>query len=201
MAYSQNNEEAAITGFFEGTKEGFFLDIGAYDGITFSNVRRLAELNWFGICFEPSPKIYPVLKKNMEQFEKVLCRQVAIGTENGKVDFYDSNGDAVSTTCTAHVEKWKSAVNFEAPVKVQMESIVEVLDDAIELYGQIDFLNIDIEGVNIELFRAITPEQFKHITMLCIEHDYNVDEIRASMLSKGFAEILYNGENLIFAKL
>lgn len=198
--YSQNNEEEAITLFFQDRK-GFFLDIGAYDGITFSNVRRLAELGWSGICYEPSPKVYPVLKQNMEKFEKVLCSQVAIGTYDGFVDFYDSNGDAVSTTCTAHLEKWKNTVKFDEPVKVQMDSITETLDSAIELYGTIDFLNIDIEGANFELFKAITDAQWERIIMLCIEHDSNLYDIRSKMEAKGFTEVLYNGENLIFARI
>ena len=38
--YSQNQEEEVIVSYF-GNKIGNLIDIGAYDGITFSNSRKL----------------------------------------------------------------------------------------------------------------------------------------------------------------
>ena len=43
--YSQNNEEQVILDYF-GNKIGNLLDIGANDGITLSNSRKLIELGW-----------------------------------------------------------------------------------------------------------------------------------------------------------
>src|SRR5262245_12533077 len=43
--YSQNDEEGIIAGYFGG-RTGTLLDIGAYDGVSFSNSRRLIESGW-----------------------------------------------------------------------------------------------------------------------------------------------------------
>ena len=53
--YSQGGEEKVIVEYFDGYR-GTFLDIGAFDGKTFSNTKRLSDLGWRGVLVEPAPK-------------------------------------------------------------------------------------------------------------------------------------------------
>jgi hypothetical protein len=63
--YSQFDEQDAILAAFglqpwqtnlsPGNTDGRFLDLGAWDPITFSNTRALVELGWSGVMIEPSP--------------------------------------------------------------------------------------------------------------------------------------------------
>jgi hypothetical protein len=48
VSYSQNKEEEVILNYFNG-HVGTFVDLGANDGITFSNTRALAERGWKGV--------------------------------------------------------------------------------------------------------------------------------------------------------
>jgi len=56
--YSQNNEQELIIKYLlnKNMHSGKFLDIGAYDGETFSNVREIMlQFNdWSGVFVEPS---------------------------------------------------------------------------------------------------------------------------------------------------
>ena len=48
-------------------KNGFFIDIGAHDGISLSNTYLLEqEYGWKGICIEPNPSVFKKLCKNRE---------------------------------------------------------------------------------------------------------------------------------------
>ena len=67
--YSQNNEERIILNYFLNRK-GNFLDIGANDGITLSNVRALAEMGWKGCLIEPSKKAYNKAVENYKQYKR-----------------------------------------------------------------------------------------------------------------------------------
>lgn len=60
VRYSQNGEQEAILKIF-GESEGRFLDIGAYDGKTFSNTLALIERGWSGVLIEPSPNAFMAL--------------------------------------------------------------------------------------------------------------------------------------------
>lgn len=53
--YSQFEEQDAILQAFAGKTDGRFLDLGAWDPITFSNTRALVGLGWSGVMIEPSP--------------------------------------------------------------------------------------------------------------------------------------------------
>ena len=50
--------------YFLNKPEGFFLDIGAHDGVTGSNTFFFEKLGWDGICLEPIPSVFDKLKKN-----------------------------------------------------------------------------------------------------------------------------------------
>ena len=44
---------------FRGLRNGYFVEIGAFDGVTFSNSYFFEkELGWKGICIEPMKKYY-----------------------------------------------------------------------------------------------------------------------------------------------
>lgn len=45
---------------FRNKPNGVFVDLGCYDGITYSNTWYFEKmLNWTGICVEPNPEVYP----------------------------------------------------------------------------------------------------------------------------------------------
>ena len=51
--------------FFPEEKNGVFVEIGAHNGITFSNTYFFEkELGWTGICVEPIPEVFAQLKQN-----------------------------------------------------------------------------------------------------------------------------------------
>lgn len=195
--YSQNNEQDYILNYFSEQNTGKFIDIGAYDGITFSNVRALAEKGWSGVCYEADAKIFNTLKENYSTFENVLCVHCAVHTFNGNIVFYGSNGDAVGTTSVKHIEKWQSSVTFENATLVRCFDVNELLEQDKDA----DFINIDVEGVNYELFNYITDLNFSRFKMICIEHDGHNAAIYKRLKNLGFTEIYLNGENGIYAKL
>ena len=49
--YSQFEQDKFVyENFFQGKTDGYFVDIGAHDGTTFSNSRFFEELGWTGVC-------------------------------------------------------------------------------------------------------------------------------------------------------
>ena len=57
--YSQFEQDKFIyENYFINKTKGYFVDIGAHDGITFSNSKFFEELGWDGVCIEPNPKIF-----------------------------------------------------------------------------------------------------------------------------------------------
>jgi FkbM family methyltransferase len=198
--YSQNNEQEHIDKYFEG-QVGTFLDIGAYDGKTFSNTLSLLEKNWKGILVEPSPSVFLKLVENTKQYNPVYVN-CAVATESKIIKFYDSNGDAISSFDEAHVAKWEAGYSCKfSPFMIKTITIEEIL----RLCNfDVDFINLDVEGLNFELFEKIhsfiVMGHLKNLRMLCVEHDGKYEEIESRMSKLGFRKILFNGENIILAR-
>ena len=99
MYYAANNIDKIVReNFFSNKTDGFFLDIGAFDGTSINNTLHFEESGWNGICFEPFPEIYKELSKNRKckTINKALSNKTETRKffkidENDKVVFAESN--------------------------------------------------------------------------------------------------------------
>lgn len=197
MKYSQNDEQLYILDYFKEQKTGKFIDIGAYDVFRFSNVRALYEKGWKGILVEPAPQNYKAIADHYIIDKEIKVLNVAVGEENGEIDFYDSNGDAIGTSDESHMKKWEAGgVNY-TKIKVPQVSVVDFCNEHCK---DVDFLNIDTEATNMTVFRNIPDWVWEQVKMLCIEHDNGQAEIEEKLSDFGFSALYINGENIILAK-
>ena len=194
--YSQNAEQSYITEYFNG-KIGNFIDIGAFHPYKFSNTRRLYELGWSGVIVEPAPSLFKLFEETYKDDPRITLLNQCIGDITGHVTFYESEGDAVSTTNIEHKIKWEKA---GVPFKEITVPMMETTWFFNQYCKNVDFISIDTESTNMNIFRRIPDWVWKEISMLCIEYDQQHIEIKGTLVDFGFKEIHRNAENLILAK-
>ena len=125
---------------FNEKKGGYFVDIGAHDGIVFSNTYLLeSKYHWSGICIEANPLSFDKLYVN----RSATCLNVCLDRSEGEVNFAlrEVSGGIVDhdvdnteqNTCKAEI------------VKLKTTSLNTLLLDQ-QAPGVIDYLSIDIEG-------------------------------------------------------
>ena len=120
--HSQNGEQQIILDYFKDRYNGRFLDIGANDGITLSNVYALALKGWGGAMCEPSPKAFYLLQRNYKELPQVTLLNIAIGVKSGRYLLKESNSHLVkgdnnnisllSTFEQSEVDRWKGTQIF-----------------------------------------------------------------------------------------
>ena len=81
-AYSQNGEDFLLNLFFEGKKEGFYIEVGAFDVMHLCNTYLFVKIGWQGVCVEPHPVFYPKCKENRP--ESTCVNAVCVGDEGVK---------------------------------------------------------------------------------------------------------------------
>ena len=193
--YSQNDEERIILEHIGELPPGRFLDIGAYDGKTFSNTLRLVELGWGGVCFEPSPTVFPHLQKLHEGRDNVVCVPKAVSDATGFTTFFDSGGDAISTTEMSHRRKWERGYRCKfTNVTVPTVSIDDMLAEHGTDFG---FLNLDVESANLHLFTLMPWERLDRLRLICVEHDGAEGRMVAHVAGLGFRRVGFTGENIL----
>ena len=84
--YSQYGQDKwIIEKFFSDKKDGTFVDIGAHDGVTFSNTYFLESAGWKGVAVEPIKEVYEKLIKNRQCITVNGCISAKTGKENFRV--------------------------------------------------------------------------------------------------------------------
>ena len=196
--YSQNNEEQVILDYFKDFK-GHLLDIGANDGTTLSNSRKLIELGWSADLVEPAPIAFEKLKKLYSRKRKVKTHNIAIADVSGEMTMYVSgthlnNGDTdlLSTLSLKDKQKWESTTEYEE-INVKTLSWSDFNEG-----NSYDFITIDAEGYDLEILKQIDLTDVK---LVCIEHNGKIlNEVIRYCEKFEMKVISTNLENVILGK-
>lgn len=161
---------------FNEKKGGYFLDIGAHNGINISNTYILEKrYGWSGICIEANPITFNILKK----VRQATCLNVCLDSDKGEVDFVlrDAKGGILAPDLDN-----KEVTENTTLVRLKTLPLIHVLEEQ-NAPNVIDFLSIDIEGAEERVlgdfdftkytFRCITIERPSDVLRkLLQEHDY-----------------------------
>jgi len=194
MSYSQLQQDLNVVKFYNGKKDGFFIEIGANDGITLSNTYLLEQkYNWKGICCEPNPNVFGNLIVNRSK--SICCDKAVYNDSNQYVTFKLKNHSLLSGI-SSHLQK-KINLNFnikENPtIKVETISLLDLLNKY-NCPSFIEYISIDTEGSELEIIRNFDFNKYT-FGLIDIEHNYiepKRTEIRNLLLSNGY---IYIGEN------
>lgn len=195
--YSQNNEEQVITQYF-GNYKGNLLDIGANDGLTFSNSRKLIELEWSGELIEPAEIPYLKLKELYKNNKKIKIHNIAISDLRGEMTFYSSgehigkgDTDLLSTLSITDKQKWENTTVYKES-KVQSMKWLDFYNW--QIY---DFINIDAEGYDLSILKQMDLKELQ-CKCLCIEHNgHQYNDMIRELRKYNYKTLLVNNENLI----
>lgn len=198
--YSQNNEEEIIIQHLGHYPTGRFLDIGAYDGINLSNSYRLYESSWDGVLVEASPVVFTKLMETYAhaigepETDIRLINAAIVAKPTGPMVFHDSGGDAISTLESKTKGKWGNKPWY--PITINPMT----MDQLFQLVGyDFDFITMDVEGLNLELFLSLPLDRLKRLKMIVIEHDGYIVRM-TEYLGAGWTLIHTNPENAIYLR-
>lgn len=143
---------------FNGSRHGFFLDIGAHDGVEHSNTYRLERrYGWKGICVEGNPDTFKKLTNN----RKCKCVEACLDSTAQVVDFA-KKGEIGGIILSSN----KFNANSSDIIKLQTRTLKSVLEE-FNAPTTIDYLSIDIEGAEDRVLGEFdfSSYRFKCITI------------------------------------
>lgn len=214
--YSQNNEQEIILNYINqhNMTSGKLLDIGAYDGETFSNVKYLMSNyeGWSGVFIEPSSHCFVKLYDSYKMYpSRANLINLAVVLESDLDDkpyleFYDSPMSAVSSSIESWTNRGIGENNREFnssgecinPRKVFVGKIG--LKQILNSFGPFDLINVDVEGysANLVLQEWFNPRDYG-CRILCVENDHMEHTIAHKFNKLGYFLIGKTPENMIFA--
>jgi FkbM family methyltransferase len=193
MSKSQLGQDLEVLKCYNNKENGFFIEIGASDGIQLSNTYFLeTQHNWKGICCEPIPEQFERLVINRP---KSICFNEAVYNQSGLTVTFDIalSGDMLSGI-SDHIDTYKSYVDAnKKSIQVKTISLLDILDKA-NAPSFIEYMSLDTEGSELEILKTF---DFGKYTFGLIDIEHNSIEPRRSeiknlLLSKGY---IYKGAN------
>ena len=189
MSHSQLGQDLQVIKFYNNKEDGFFIEIGASDGLELSNTYLLeTKYKWKGICCEPIPKNFEKLVKNRPNS---ICYKEAVYNQSGlTVSFDIDNTYDLLSGISDHIGTRKSN---KTTVQVETISLLDVLEKA-NAPSFIEYMSLDTEGSELEILKNFDFEKYT-FGLIDVEHNFTEPrrtEIRNLLLSKGY---VYKGEN------
>lgn len=190
MSYAQNGEDLIIADYFKSIcmPSGLLLDIGANDGVTFSNSHLLIENGWAATLVEPSLAFNKLEELyNEDDYTGIVLNNVAISSGYGTHSWYEVE-DSLLSTCEKYLaDRWGRKYETKSVKTVPYAAIAD----------HYDFITIDAEGNDWLILQQI---DLTHTHCLCIEHSNQFELITEYCAQFGLKEIHRNCENIIFCK-
>lgn len=147
--YSQWAEDAFLSKYFLNTvaADGSFIELGACDGVSFSNTKYFEETLKFGrgLLIEPVPHMFARIATHRPKCAAV-CAAITSPARAAASPTLEFVGDCETAGCTitmggAHAERWHGgARRYDVPCRTMAAVLAEV-----EL-EYIDFFSLDVEG-------------------------------------------------------
>lgn len=204
--YSQFGQDQYLhETFFKGKTDGVFVDIGAHNGIAYSNTKFFEEIGWTGICVEPIPDVFKELKKN----RSAICVEGCVFNKKGTAQFLFVNGapemlsGLVETYHPLHLQRAKNEIaapNSEGGLEI-LQVNCYLLNDLLEenQLFHVDYLSIDTEGGEFEIIKSIDFSKFD-IEIIDIENNYQDERMIQYITSMGYTKVCSLGCDEIFRK-
>jgi FkbM family methyltransferase len=192
MSYSQLGQDLEVLKFYNNKENGFFVEVGANDGISLSNTYLLeTKHNWRGICCEPIPILFNKLITNRPNS---ICINEAVYNKSGLTLSFDIAACSLVSGISQHIDAHKTRVDAnKTTINVQTISLMDVLEKA-NAPSFIEYMSLDTEGSEFEILKNF---DFKKYTFGLIDVEHNGVEPRRSqiknlLLANGY---VYKGEN------
>lgn len=199
MSYSQEGEDMILRRYFDTTKPGFYVDVGAHHPFRFSNTYFFYRQGWRGINIDPLPEV-------MKLFEATRPRDISlnvgVSTQTGAMTYYMFNEPALNTFDRILAEsRITDTYKLLGDRQVKVLPLSMLLQQYVHEYETIDFLSVDVEGHDLEVLKSNDWSKFRPKVVLveCLMpssiDDLKDDEVFRFMSGNGYrlvAKSLYS---------
>lgn len=196
-----------IRSFFENLPKGyrgFYVDVGAHHPVRFSNTYFFYKKGWRGINIDATPG-------SMSLFKWLRRRDVnlelGIGPAKGSLTFYCFDEPALNTLSKQVADERASGGRY----KIKKEVIVpilplsEVLSQHLPSGQKIDFLSVDVEGMDEVVLRSNDWSRFRPVYVLAEDSNFEMGAqngetvgVYQFLTEQGYALVAKTQRTLIF---
>ena len=165
---SQLGQDLFVMYFLGGIKDGFFIEIGACDGIHLSNSLRLEKIGWSGIISEPSP----FWIKKIKNRKCIISTKAVFNESNTKLDFsiienYPDLSGLKNSFDKDNNDKLRKDSKLHKVETITLNDLIEQKASN----NNINYISIDTEGSEYEILKNFNFKKY-NVDIFTIEHNF-----------------------------
>jgi hypothetical protein len=159
QSYAQEGEDMILRRIFEKRGDGFYVDIGAHHPKRFSNTYYFYRLGWSGINIDATPG-------SMACFHKVRPRdinlEIAIASGHRELTLFLFNEPALNSFDEALARR-RNVGHYRiiGEQKMGTRTLAETLAAHLPAGQAIDFLSLDVEGLDLDVLQSNDWQRFR----------------------------------------
>ena len=158
-------ESKKVWQYFGQRAQGIFVDVGANHPTEQSQTWFLELKGWSGVLIEPNSRLCQLLRAQRPASKTVQAACCA-PEQVGEADLHIGSSDAHS----AINPQFDHALKGESE-RVKMRTLDSILAEA--GISTVDFLSVDVEGMEIDVLKGCTLPKFQPRLMLIEDHLYD----------------------------
>jgi len=174
-SYSQEGEDLVLRRLLEGRDAGFYVDVGAHSPKRFSNTYYFYERGWRGINIEPA-------REAIAQFVRVRPRDInlclGIAEAPGELTYYIFDEPALNTFDDAlrRDREARTPYRVVGTTTVTVDRLDRVLQQKLPNGQLIDFMSVDVEGLDLEVLRSNDWDAYRPGFVLVEALDFRLEQ-------------------------
>jgi hypothetical protein len=196
-SYSQYGEDLMIRSYFalREPTAGTYVDIGGFHPRWLSNTHLLANAGWSGVVVDIDAhkvRSFELLRSKCTGIIAAVFPGSHSVSNQRSVYRFRRLWSEIDTLSLADAQKYSrdTGIKFETDV-VKVTDINSVLKKAVELYGKVRFLNIDIEGLDEAILLELDFDRFP-VELICFENNQHLGgsaRIKEILTARGYSHL------------
>jgi FkbM family methyltransferase len=201
-SYSQFGEDVLLRTIFNNKPTGFYVDVGSFHPKIVSNTCSFYQRGWRGINIEPNPDNAKLFSRARKKDININC---LISTNIGPCDFYVFEDGALNTLSKKIAEKYinEDGCKMKSIIQVPSFPLSKILDENLPKNTNIDFLSIDVEGMDLNVLESNNWAKYVPSIILIEDLNFRFDVLKSNQINlfleaRGYALCSVLGPTLVY---
>ena len=176
-SYAHSAEDLVLRNLMKSSPKGFYVDIGCHHPIDFSNTYLLSRRSgWRGLVVDADPTYLPLFKRVRPRDTTV---NVGIGAQRSRLGFFRVEQYPALNTFSREVA---DSLRARGLALTEIEIEVLPLSDLLAQHdvGAIDLLNVDVEGLDLEVLQGNDWSRWRPRWIAVEDHGIRLDSPESS---------------------
>lgn len=203
---SQFGEDVLLYNLFDGKPDGFFIEVGAYDGYTYAVTYAFECLGWTGLLVEPIPERYEACKARRPG-SRVVHAALSKRGSNGTATFSHIVSPKKHYEASSFLPGSVSGKRYMRPPKTNTISLtvpLTTMDDLLASApppGGVDFVVLDVEGGELNLLDGFDLDKYRPKAILIEDQAMGRDTtVLDYLVGRGYEHVTWLSYNRLMVR-